>query len=237
LIDFPYSKITILFLRAPEKGKVKTRLAVSLDKTLVLELYKNFVADVIDAATKVSNIALYCWPPEKKGAVLKWFEYKHPVFCQNGTDLGEKMANSFMEVFESGYKKAVIVGTDIPDITAKIINDAYDKLSTYDTVIGPSEDGGYYLIGFRKDTFFKNCFKGIKWSTDSVFKETIAILEKKHMNSYILPTLNDIDTMDDLIDLCNRCKKGFRTGGKTEDNLKRIKMINNVRLESCVGEV
>lgn len=226
-MDSLYSKITILFLRAPEKGKVKTRLGVSLDKTLVLEFYKNFVKDVIYAAEKVSNIALYCWPPGKKEAVLKWLGYKHPVFCQKGTDLGEKMANAFMEVFESGYKKALIVGTDIPDISAKIINDAYDKLSKYDTVIGPSEDGGYYLIGFRKNTFIKDCFKGIKWSTDSVLKETLAIIEKKQMNYYLLPILNDIDTMDDLIDLCNRSRKGFKTGKKTEENLNRIKIIYN----------
>ncbi len=107
------------------------------------------------------------------------------------------------------------------DISEKILNKAFDSLGHYDTVIGPSEDGGYYLFGFRKNTFNKDCFKGVKWSTETVLKETLEIIEKNSMSSFLLPELNDIDTEDDLINLCDRIQKGLKTGKKTETILRK----------------
>ena len=215
---------TIIFLRAPEKGTVKTRLAVSIDPEQVLELYKGFIHDTISAADPVSRLALYCWPPEKTQLITDWLKNKFKVFPQSGDNIGSKMANAFQELFDSGVKKAILIGTDIPDISQTIITQAFNELDRNDIVLAPAQDGGYYLIGFNNNTYYPAVFEGINWSTPMVLQETLDIINKKNFRYYLLPELNDIDTLEDLKNLVKRYRNGHKTGNNTADNLIKYKL-------------
>ena len=87
---------------------------------------------------------------------------------------------------------------------------ALESLEKHDAVIGQAFDGGYYLIGFRKDTFKPEAFQGIEWSTDKVFEETTKIMKRLGLKFYVLPKFRDIDKLDDLIDLVKNCHDDFR---------------------------
>ena len=215
---------TIIFLRAPEKGKVKTRLAISMDTEQVLNLYKGFIHDTISASDPVSRIILYCWPPEKAQSIADWLKNKFYVFPQSGDNIGSKMANAFQELFDSGVKKAILIGTDIPDISQTIITQAFNELNRNDIVLAPAQDGGYYLIGFNNNTYYPAVFEGINWSTPIVLQETISIMKKNNYRYYLLPELNDIDTLEDLNNLVKRYRNGHKTGNNTADNLIKYKL-------------
>jgi len=115
---------------------------------------------------------------------------------QHGNSLGERMNNAFNNVFEKKYSKAIIIGTDCPALTEKVINDAFEKLNNYDVVIGPANDGGYYLLGMKK--LHQQLFKNINWSTETVFDATINICNNLNLSYCLLPVLNDVDEEKDL---------------------------------------
>ena len=104
------------------------------------------------------------------------------------------MQNAFKNGFENGYQKIIIVGSDLYDLSPKIINQAFKELDNSDAVIGPAQDGGYYLLGMK--TPHSSVFKIKNWGTETVYKQTISKL--KHQSVYVLETLNDIDNIEDL---------------------------------------
>jgi hypothetical protein len=113
------------------------------------------------------------------------------------------MKNAFEDVFRKDFREAVLIGTDIPDISDIIIEDAFYLDKQY-AVIGPSRDGGYYLIGFKKDTFLPGNFKGIAWGTDSVFEKTMEIFTRNTYAVRILSVCQDVDRLADLKALYQR---------------------------------
>jgi rSAM/selenodomain-associated transferase 1 len=123
---------------------------------------------------------------------------------QIGEDLGERMANAFIRCFADGCEAALLIGSDIPDMPAAFVERGFAFLQENDAVIGPACDGGYYLIGFRADTFSREAFRGIAWGTGSVLKTTRGILERKALRIAALPEWGDIDTYEDLIALEER---------------------------------
>jgi rSAM/selenodomain-associated transferase 1 len=123
---------------------------------------------------------------------------------QRGHDLGERMKNSFIDAWHEGYTYTVTIGSDIPDLPRSFIEDAFIKLQTHDAVIGPAIDGGYYLIGFRRDTFFPGVFEGITWGTETVYEKTLNKLAMSGLSVGLLPEWYDVDTPDDLRSLCER---------------------------------
>jgi rSAM/selenodomain-associated transferase 1 len=123
---------------------------------------------------------------------------EHALMPQNGNDLGDRMKNAFELVFSQGIHFALLIGSDIPDLPNLFIDEARGALQKYDAVVGPSHDGGYYLIAFKRDTFLAQVFSGINWGTPEVFEQTIRILRKANLNVHTLPAWRDIDTIDDL---------------------------------------
>jgi rSAM/selenodomain-associated transferase 1 len=119
-----------------------------------------------------------------------------PVWDQVGDDLGLRMAHAFQTALESSYQSAIIMGTDIPGITAPLITMAYKSLQDHDMVLGPTVDGGYYLIGLRAPA--PELFENISWSTDSVFSLTEEKAKAIGLSLKILPRLRDLDTVEDL---------------------------------------
>jgi len=108
------------------------------------------------------------------------------------------MEHALRQAFVQGFSRAVLIGSDIPDLTVELMDEAFSSLRTNDAVIGPAFDGGYYLIGFNRDTLLSEVFEGMEWSTDTVFAETLARLKASGLKAHQLPQQRDIDTLADL---------------------------------------
>ncbi len=192
----------ILFLKAPIKGAVKTRLAESIGDAAALELYRCFVADVLTMAQSTGlNISVYYYPARAGDQIRSWLGDGFDIFPQTGDNLGEKMKNALAETFFAGFKRAIIIGSDLPDLLPEIIDEAFDRLKENSAVIGPSRDGGYYLIGFTADGFLPEIFDNISWGTDTVLSNTLKRFRDNGIVPIILPVWRDIDTIVDLDNL------------------------------------
>lgn len=197
----------LFFVKYPILGKVKSRLSVEFDENLVVILYKKFVEDLLSMLNRSKFPILICYHPT--GSIenfQKWLGNTYKYIPQNGNDLGERLENCFQKGFNIGFERLIVIGSDSPDLPQTIINDSFQILDDYDSVIGPCEDGGYYLLGFTYQSFFPEVFHGINWSTSTVYEKTMKILKEKTLKNYVLPQLNDVDTIDDLKNLYLRNK-------------------------------
>lgn len=190
-----HKKLLLIFVKNPEKGTVKTRLAKTVGDDRAYQTYLKLLKLTIDVAGHVKakkQIWYSSFVDESDGFGGSDFEKR----LQKGENLGERMLNAFQGAFDEQFEKVVIIGSDCPDISPEIVEDAFAELDKEDVVIGPSEDGGYYLLGLRK--LVPEVFRDISWSTESVYPETVQVLKNKDMSFGKLPTLNDIDTEEDL---------------------------------------
>lgn len=191
----------IIFTRFPGEGRVKTRLASGLGNSFAAEFYKLCAEHTFRECRKASgsgiNSFLFYSDPSEKELVENWAGNGFTFMPQSGDDLGGRMNDAFKKVFELGAGKALIIGTDLPDISADLILRADEELNTADAVIGPAADGGYYLLGMK--SFSPELFENISWSSPSVFEQTETVLKRGKLLYKILPKLNDIDTEYDLL--------------------------------------
>ncbi len=198
----------IVFAIFPIEGKVKTRLAKNMGNKFAVSFYKVCAEHTFKELVKVnetgSELFLFCPEENVIAQVKRWAGNKFNYYSQQGSNLGLKMYNAFDTVFKKGYKKVIIIGTDAPDISMNIMQSAISVLDNYSVVIGPSNDGGYYLLGFKSKLI--DLFSGIEWSTDSVFDNTIKKLNNSKINYFILDELIDIDTLEDLQNWLKRYK-------------------------------
>ncbi|MGO9377440.1 MAG: TIGR04282 family arsenosugar biosynthesis glycosyltransferase [Dissulfurispiraceae bacterium] len=192
----------IIFVKWPEKGRVKTRISAALDENAVLELYKCFVEDMISTINRSGFRPLVAYYPEDAADdIVTWLGNENDYMAQVGIDLGAKMNTAFQMVFERGVFRAVLIGSDFPDLPVEIINEAFSALNSKHAVIGPAKDGGYYLIGFRHDTFSSRVFDDIPWSTAEVFERTMLAFTQLGLDIHQLPVWRDIDRPEDIVDL------------------------------------
>ena len=188
-----------MFVKSPEKGKVKSRLAASIGKKSALHLYKCFVDDLLLMLRKGGYPFIICFYPADAGRYIeKWLGKGYAFVPQTEGDLGERMKNAFNKAFSEGFESVLLIGSDIPDLPNRFIDEAFAALRSHDAVIGPSLDGGYYLIGFKKSAFIPSVFQGIAWGTQDVFACTMDIFIRLDCLPYILPQWMDVDTLDDL---------------------------------------
>ncbi|SHM88202.1 TIGR04282 family arsenosugar biosynthesis glycosyltransferase [Flavobacterium chilense] len=183
----------IIFTRNPELGKVKTRLAATIGNEKALEVYRDLLFHTMSVTQTVvcDKFVFYDNSIEPNDI---WSSAIFEKRIQFGVDLGAKMQNAFQELFNLGYKNCIIVGSDLFDLQSKHIVEAFEKLERNDVVIGPAEDGGYYLLGLQQ--IIPALFSNKNWGTETVLKDTL-----KDLTSYsveFLETLNDIDTFEDL---------------------------------------
>ncbi len=191
---FPTSKkALIIFTRNPELGKVKTRLAKSVGDESALEIYKFLLKHTV-AITKNLNVDKYVFYSENIHRDDIWDPEIFRKKLQTGTDLGEKMQNAFSELFEMGYEKVLIVGSDIFELGQSDIENAFEVLQTTETVIGPATDGGYYLLGMKERN--AALFQNKNWGTSTVLVETLADLRQKKY--VLLEERNDVDYYQDI---------------------------------------
>ncbi len=184
----------ILFFRYPEKGKVKTRLAAEVGDELAFELYNCFLLDSIETLAQISA-DLIILGTGNPGTFIAELPNNIPYLPQRGDDLGARMYNAFCDVFARGYKGAVLIGGDIPGLRPEVVSRALHELACNDVILGPSADGGYYLIGFRQDTLKATPFEDIRWSTPLVLAETVKKINKMGMDPYFLTETEDIDDL------------------------------------------
>ena len=201
----------LVFVRYPEPGRVKTRLAATVGDDVAADLYRAFVEDILKVCDSTSCPVTVMVSEEKDlqrtqdwlGGLL---DGSFVCEAQQGRDLGERMSMAFEWAFGKGFDRAILIGSDIPDLPAEIIPRGFDALSSSDAVIGPSPDGGFYLIGFRSGGFRPAVFTGLEWSTESVFSETCGRLAENRLTFEVLPPWDDVDTFDDLQRLFHRLK-------------------------------
>ncbi len=188
------SALGIMF-RIPEHGKVKKRLAAKIGDEITLKIYKMMLHETMENISRLSNVAIYGFYEGSLSANLDTLKTVRNI-PQTGKDLGERMLNAFKWLFKKGYKKVIMIGSDSPDIPLFYIQEAFLRLNTSELVIGPAEDGGYYLIGLRKP--IDSLFKDIRWGSSEVLTDTIKIAERKRISYSLLPQWYDIDDMENL---------------------------------------
>lgn len=186
----------IIFTRNPELGKCKTRLAKTIGDEAALEIYKFLLQHTATVAQK-TNADKYVFYSEEITENDIWSNEDFYKKIQKGADLGERMQNAFSVLFQQGYKNVLIIGSDLFDLNETIVNDAFGFLDNHEFVIGPAEDGGYYLLGMQ--ALETSVFQNKVWGTETVFEQTIANLSDKNVK--LMQVLNDIDTFEDIVNI------------------------------------
>jgi rSAM/selenodomain-associated transferase 1 len=183
----------IIFQKNAELGKVKTRLAKDLGDHKALEIYDRLCAftHTICSQVPVDKFLYYSnfVPEDKPGYASYYFK------VQTGDDLGDRMSNAFSDLFSAGYQKVLIIGTDCAEISPDLFLEAFEILNEQDVVIGPAEDGGYYLLGMSQ--FFPQLFHDVNWSTSEVIEQTKSNIKSIGISNGELAVRSDIDTLED----------------------------------------
>jgi len=185
--------LLLIFTRNPELGKCKTRLAATVGNESALEIYKFLLHHTANLSKNVSA-AKQVWYSEEVWENDIWDNAIFDKRLQQGTDLGVRMANAFQAGFASGFERIIGIGSDMYDLNQKDLEKAFAALKNKDFVIGPAEDGGYYLLGMTE--FKDEVFKNKAWGTDTVLQDTLKDLPD--LNTQLLEVRNDVDVYTDI---------------------------------------
>lgn len=211
--------MVMLFARCPEPGAVKTRLERDFApllgrdqaRSLTLALYKAFLQDTADglrqAAGEDVTLRVCFDPPEAGQAMRRLLGADLEYAPQHGADLGARMANAFEEAFRS-VDRAVLMGCDAPDYPQVLAVSALGDLDASDAVVAPSLDGGYFLIGFRRESYRREFFEGIEWGGATVLRDTEAAICAAGQGLARLPAWNDVDHLHDALALWSMHRGG-----------------------------
>jgi len=187
------NSLIMVFVRNPELGRVKTRLAKTIGDQAALEIYEILSKHTAKIISEIDSDKLIFYSEKIQDNDI-WTVINCKKQIQTKGDLGQKMLDAFQYGFSLGYKKIIIIGSDLYSLRTKHIKSAFEQLENYDVVIGPALDGGYYLLGLN--SVIPEIFKQKQWSTSSILKDTLSDLKKFNVN--LLKPLNDIDTYEDL---------------------------------------
>ena len=192
----------IVFVKNPIPGAVKTRLQTRYAPDQVAALYTAFVRDVLARAESidVDRRVIAFDPPDAESEVSALFgggvKALWEFVPQVQDDLGARMREALVQELDAGASAAVLIGTDIPSLPVHHITQAFDLLRAKDVVLGPSIDGGYYLVGVSKST--PEIFEDVEWSTPSVLTQTIDRIQRAGNTLGLVPPWFDVDTPDEL---------------------------------------
>lgn len=188
-------RLLIVFAKNPLPGKVKTRLASTIGDSSALEIYKTLLYHTLKISTPLENDKVVYYADFIPSNDL-WKTSGYIQQLQTGDDLGQKMMNAFRRSFYDGYHSVIIIGSDCPEITADILIKGFDELDKKDVVIGPAQDGGYYLLGMKK--LYEELFFNKTWSSKNLLEETFKSINDLNLSFSLLQELRDIDTEEDL---------------------------------------
>ncbi len=195
------SRALLVFAKTPKPGKVKTRLLAAVSAEVAAALHEACIADTLRLVRKMRGCDVIVFAAggtgyfrelvkkQKRGARMR-------VLPQRGAELGVRMENAFRKCFAMGYREVVVIGTDTPWMGAERVRKAFAGLKANDVVIGPAEDGGYYLLAMRK--FVPEVFRGIPWSTERVLELTLKVVERGKLRGKLLRRDFDLDRPEDL---------------------------------------
>jgi len=192
-------KAVVVFAKAPVPGRVKTRLVPDLSPDDAVLLYEAFVLDTVErlAGHGTADVWLACHPAKEHPFFLDICDrFGLKAFDQSGESLGRRMEAGIDFLLSGGYEKILLLGSDSPSLSMKMIDDAFELMDEQGVVLGPSLDGGYYLLGVCGGA--PDIFSGIEWGSGSVFYETVERLKKNSMKYFILPYWYDVDTIQEL---------------------------------------
>ena len=199
-------KAIVCFTRVPVPGKTKTRLIPLLGAETCAALHTAFLRDIAAACTSVDADLFVAHTPEDDGTPLtEIFPSCHELFPQSGEDLGARMDNAISHVLSLGYDACVLIGADLPLLTSEHLRAAFTALENADITLGPTSDGGYYLIGLRRPC--SAVFHGQQYSTSSVYENTIAAAVAAGLTCTAAPLCDDVDTPEDLKTLWDAISK------------------------------
>lgn len=212
----------IVFLRAPQLGRVKTRLAAGLGDEAALAAYRHLLNATTEAIRDVDSVELRYTPDDAASAVEPWRRTGWTLSAQGAGDLGERLIRAFAEGFGGGFDRIAVIGTDCPYVTAGDVRAAWEALHTGDVVLGPAADGGYWLIGLRRPQ--PGLFRGMSWGGETVFRETRRRAVELGLTVAVLRELPDVDTTTDweayqAFREANPATSPLFAGGPAPDNL------------------
>ena len=208
-------RAVICFTRVPKPGVTKTRLLPVLKPQQCADLHWAFLKDLADTYRKLDAHLFVAYTPDADWESLKTVFPHAGFYPQKGNDLGERMYRVIRKVLELGYDSAVLTGTDLPMMTAAHLESGFAVLEEKDIAIGPTSDGGYYLIGMKKPC--REVFRVEGYGGASVFESTVAAAEDAGLSVGLALPCDDVDTPGDLWDLT----KTVRPGSHTEKFLKQ----------------
>lgn len=185
-----------LFVKNPVPGEVKTRLTLRLSPEKAAKLYEAFLIDLVNSlsSTRCDEKVICFSPPDAEVALSSLLKGSFLYRPQRGDELGERMNENFNWTFARGADRSIIVGSDSPTLPPSYVEEAFEVLQSHSAVLGPSFDGGYYLIGLSQPC--PELFQNIDWSTDHVLRQTLARMELRGIRFYLLPPWYDVDTPD-----------------------------------------
>ncbi len=193
----------IVFAKNPVPNQVKTRLVPTFSPEQAATLYTAFLRDWCETLAQLSGVDLIvAYAPAEAESDLQALVGNDAIYMpQIGTGLGERLTSATQWATEHGYTKILLVGSDSPTLPISYISEAVTQLDSRDIAIGPSTDGGYYLIGFSTrniKTTVPFVFEDIAWSTADVFRQTLARIRSVKATMELLPPWYDIDTAENL---------------------------------------
>ncbi len=189
----------LVFIKLPTAGRVKTRLQPELSPALAARLYRAMVDDVFTTLERPGrwDLVAFFSPPERERAFREWLPGSVRLAPQSGADLGERLANAFEWSHAQGHSRTIIVGTDMPTLGSDVLSGAFEALERAEVVLGPSTDGGYYLVGLNEPR--PEFFADVDWSTSGVLEQTVARVDAGGATYHLLPEGTDIDTWQDAL--------------------------------------
>lgn len=194
----------VIIARYPEAGKTKTRLARTVGEETTVQLYSAFLTDLAQRFTGQEYDLYWTFTPahvdyaEFIATLVPEWTSSITCFPQQGADLGERLLYAFRWIYTQGYQNIILIGSDSPHISLGIIADARVALNEADVVLGPSDDGGYYLIAMHEP---HDVFSGIPMSTSVVTQRTIEQAERQGLTVRCIDPLFDVDELPDLLRL------------------------------------
>ena len=185
----------IIFIKNPELGKAKTRIAKTMGDEKALSIYKELLQHTLDTTLQVDCHRNLFYSAHINRAD-QWSESDFIKQLQIEGGLGDKMRDAFQTVMKTA-SSCLIIGSDCGDMSADILNQAFTALQSHDVVLGPTFDGGYYLLGMSKPDL--ELFDGVAWSTETVYEQTVQKIKDANATYFELPRLHDIDYEEDYL--------------------------------------
>jgi hypothetical protein len=192
------SEALIVFVKAPRPGAVKTRLVPALGPENAATFYRLLAEEEVRRTTPQPGEydRLFFYAPAAARSEMEAWLGSRAWFPQEGADLGARMAGAFEIAFRRGARRAAVIGTDAPGMSREIVVEALAALDDHDVALGPTHDGGYYLLALKRPR--GELFEGIAWSTPGVLPATLNKARGLNLSVYVLSRLTDIDTLEDV---------------------------------------